>query len=432
MSLALEVLALPFLACLVLAGIHAYLGLHVLARGVIFVDLAFAQIAALGMAAALLAGHPAGSDGAYAYALAFTAAGAALFATRRRQVTVIPQEAIIGIVYAVAAALTVLVLDRLPQGGDQIKQLLVGDVLAVGPAEVTRTAVVYATIGLVHWLLRRPLLALSFRREAAAARGWDFVFYFTFGVVVTSSVRIAGVLLVFAYLIVPAVAGALLAPTIRGRLIVGWSVGFAVSVLGLSASYAWDLPPGAAVVATFGAVLAAIAAVRGIGALGRRARREGARALAGVAAALAGLVALAGAFLAAAPAADHPWLDAVEYVAPSLRVAFLTPRERAALADARAAIARGALELERLRALEADVQFGTRSIDPERRERLRQFLAGRAEIVAGDRMVLATLGRHARERQRFAVGLPLAIAGAAAAVWLGRIARRAPGATPAP
>jgi hypothetical protein len=113
-------------------------------------------------------------------------------------------------------------------------------------------------------------------------------------------------------------------------------------------------------------------------------------------------------------------------------VAFLTPRERAALADARAAIARGALELERLRALEADVQFGTRSIEPERHERLRQFLAGRAEIVAGDRMVLATLGRHARERQRFAVGLPLAIAGAAAAVWLGRIARRAPGATPAP
>src|SRR5205085_3233143 len=193
------------------AGIHAYLGLHVLARGVIFVDLAFAQLAALGMAAALLTGHASGSDAAYGYALAFTAAGALLFTFRRgtghgpsAPSGAIPQEAIIGIVYAVAAALTVIVLDRLPQGGDQIKQLLVGDVLAVGSADVTRIAVVYAAIGGVHWLVRRPLLALSFGRGVRAARVWDFVFYVTFGVVVTSSVRIAGVLLVFAYLFVPA------------------------------------------------------------------------------------------------------------------------------------------------------------------------------------------------------------------------------------
>jgi zinc/manganese transport system permease protein len=423
-SVALEILALPFLACLVLAGIHAYLGLHVLARGVIFVDLAFAQIAALGMAAALLAGHALGSDAAYGYALVFTAAGAALFATRRSLTTTIPQEAIIGIVYAVAAALTVLVLDRLPQGGDQIKQLLVGDVLAVGRTEVARTAVVYAAIGLVHWLLRRPLLALSFRTGTSVSRAWDFVFYFTFGVVVTSSVRIAGVLLVFAYLIVPAVAGALVSGTVRGRLIVGWSVGFAVSVLGLTASYAWDLPPGAAVVATFGAVLAAIAIVRGVIGLARRTRREGPRALAGIGVTLAALVALAGGFLVAVPGADHPWLDAVETVAPPVQTTFLTPRERATAADARAAIARGAAQLESLRALEADVQFGTQQLDPARRERLRQFLAGRGEIVAGDRMVLATLRRRARERQRFAIGIPLAIGGGVAAVWLGRFAGR--------
>jgi zinc/manganese transport system permease protein len=424
-SLALEILALPFLACLVLAGIHAYLGLHVLARGVIFVDLAFAQIAALGMAAALLAGHALGSDGAYVYALAFTAAGAALFSVTRRHAGhagQIPQEAIIGIVYAVAAALTVMVLDRLPQGGDQIKQLLVGDVLAVSPVEVTRTAAVYAAIGLVHWIVRRPLLALSFGRGRRGARAWDFLFYFTFGVVVTSSVRIAGVLLVFAYLIVPAVAGALVSDTVRGRLAIGWTVGFAVSVLGLSASYAWDLPPGAAVVATFGAVLASIACLRALIALWRRTRNEGPRALAGVAVVPSGLVALAGAFLVAVPSGDHLWLDAIERIAPPVLTTFLTSGERATLADSRLAIARGSAELARLRALETDVQFGTRQLDPDQRDRLRQFLAGRGEIVAGDRLVLATLRRHARERQRFVLGGPLALGGGAVAWWLARYA----------
>jgi zinc/manganese transport system permease protein len=432
-SLALEILVLPVLACLVLAGIHAYLGLHVLARGVIFVDLAFAQVAALGMAAALLAGHALGSDAAYSHALVFTAAGAALFATVRTNAThhaeggggadSIPQEAIIGIVYAVAAALTVMILDRLPQGGDQIKQLLVGDVLAVTGTEVARTAAVYAGIGLVHWLVRRPLLALSFGGEVSARRAWDFLFYFTFGVVVTSSVRIAGVLLVFAYLIVPAVAGALVSATVRGRLLVGWTVGFAVSVLGLTASYRWDLPPGAAVVSTFGAVLACIAGAHGIVVLARRARREGLRALSGIAAVVAGLVAIAGAFLAAVPGADHPWLNAAETVAPIVLTTFLTEGERRTFAESHAAIARGAAELDRLRALAVDVQWGTRELDPERRERLRQFLASRGEIVAGDRLVLATLRRHARHRQRFVVGLPLAMIGATAAFGLARHAR---------
>jgi zinc/manganese transport system permease protein len=429
-SVAVEILALPFLACLVLAGIHAYLGLHVLARGVIFVDLAFAQIAALGMAAALLAGHPLGGEGAYGYALVFTAAGALLFAFRRAPSAhgappgSIPQDAIIGIVYAVAAALTVMVLDRLPQGGEQIKQLLVGDVLAVSGADVTRTAVIYAAVGLVHVLARRPLLALSFGGEVRAARVWDFVFYFTFGVVVTSSVRIAGVLLVFAYLIVPAVAGALVSATVRGRLIVGWTVGFAVSVLGLTASWTWDLPPGAAVVATFGAVLATISLARGVIHLGQRVSHEGPRALAGIGAAFATLVALAGAGLVIAPGADHLWLDAVERVAPPVLTAFLTPRERETLAHSRAAIARGTAQLEQLRVLEADVRFGVRDLEPDKRERLGQFLAGRGEIVAGDRMVVATLRRHARQRQRFALGLPLAIGGGAAALWLARRAQR--------
>lgn len=212
--------------------------------------------------------------------------------------------------------------------------------------------------------------------------------------------------------------------TVRGRLIVGWSVGFLVSVLGLTASYAWDLPPGAAVVAAFGAVLGTIAGGRAFIALAHRARQEGPRALAGVGAVLAAASAVAGAFLAVAPRADHPWLDALESVAPPLRTAFLTTHERSVFRDAQAAIVRGAAELERLRTLEADVQFGARAITAEQRERLRQFLAGRGEIVAGDRLMLLTLRRHARHRQRFVLGVPLALGGAAAAIALGRVAAR--------
>src|SRR6059036_432435 len=253
----LELLAVPFLACLVLTGIHVYLGLHVLARGVIFVDLALAQIAALGISVAVLAGHPIQSDPAYWYALAFTIGGAAVFALSRLHAAPVPAEAIIGIVYAVSAAITVLAVDRAPQGSEHIKQLLVGSILTVTPAEVARLAVLYALIGALHVLIRRPLLEISFDPEGARGnrrtiRGWDFCFYVTFGVVVRSSVRVAGVLLVFSYLIVPAAVAALLAGSVARRLVTGWALGFLVSVLGLWASFAWDLPTGAAVVATFG------------------------------------------------------------------------------------------------------------------------------------------------------------------------------------
>lgn len=424
MTLAVEILALPCLACVVLAGIHAYLGLHVLARGVIFVDLAFAQVAALGMATALLAGHAPASEAAYVYALVFTMIGAVLFASARGhgmpavgRGTAIPPEAIIGIVYAVAAALTVLVLDRIPQGGDQVRQLLVGDLLGVSGADVARVAGVYAAIGVVHWLVRRPLLAVSV--GARTARGWDLVFYVTFGVVVTSSVRIAGVILVFAYLIVPAVAGALVVRTVRGRLLVGWTVGVLVSVLGLSISYVWDLPPGAAVVATFGAALALVAGLRALIGLVRRTQREGRRALAKTGVVVAAAIALAGAGLAAFPGADHPWLDALEAVVPLVQTAFLTRYEQRVLADSRRAIEHATTELGQLRTLEADAQFGSRALDSAGRDRLRQFVAGRSEIVAGDRLVVATLRRHARHRQRFTLGVPMILGGLAVmAGWL--------------
>ena len=422
----LDLLWLPFLACLMLTGIHVYLGLHVLARGVIFVDLALAQVAALGITIAFLAGHPMQSEAAYWYALAFTVGGAGLFSlTRFRRAAAIPQEAVIGIVYAVSAALAVLVVDRAPQGAEHIKQLLVGSILTVTPGETARLALLYTIIGAVHVAIRRRLLEISFDPDGAstrgrAVRGWDFAFYVTFGVVVTSSVRAAGVLLVFSYLIVPAAVGALLSGSVASRLVIGWTVGAMVSALGLWASFAWDLPTGATVVATFGALMAVVACALGLWALARSVRERGWEALRGVAIVACAAIGLAGMLLAAFPRMDHYWIDWTEDTAPLVEMVFLMPAERQAWRDSREALERGTAELRRLTTLEVDARWGRATLTLEQQERLRQFLASRGEITAGDRFVLKTLRGRARERQRFWLGLPLLALGIAGALTLAR------------
>jgi zinc/manganese transport system permease protein len=412
----LDLVAVPFLACLVLTGIHVYLGLHVLARGVIFVDLALAQVAGLGLSVAVLAGHSIQSAAAYWYALVFTVAGAAVFAVSRVHRGPIPHEAIIGIVYAVSAAVVVLVVDRAPQGSEHIKQLLVGSILTVTAGDVAAIAVLYAGVGLVHWLIRRPLLEISLDPEGARQRGralraWDFVFYSTFGLVVTSSVRLAGVLLVFSYLIVPAAVAALLASGVTARLLVGWGFGLLVSALGLGASWTWDLPTGAAIVTTFGVFLAVVALLVSARAGWQRVRVRGLQAVADLAIVGAGLLGLAGVLLAALPGMDQPWLDALEELVPAVRQAFLDAGERDAWAESRQAIDEGLAELDRARRLQEEAQWGERAMPDEMQERLRQYIAGRAELVAGDRLVLRSLRARARQRQRFWLGLPLIIVG---------------------
>jgi len=419
-----EFLWAPFLACLVLTAIHVYLGLHVLARGVIFVDLALAQVAALGVTIAFLAGHAIQSEAAYWYALAFTLGGAALFAASRTRRAPVPQEAIIGIVYAVSAAAAVLVVDRAPQGGEHIKQILVGSILTVTPAEVGTLALLYAPIGVLHWLVRRPLLEISFDPEGAGARravrAWDFVFYASFGVVVTSSVRLAGVLLVFAYLIVPATAAAALARSARGRLLVGWALGLLVSVAGLVASWTWDLPTGATVVVTFGVLVAAVAVALAVHAGARATRERGVEALRGPSVGLCAVVGVAGLMLVLVPRMDHWWLDWLEASVPVAQTLFLSADERETRRDTEDDIRRSVAELERVRAMQREAQWGTRPVTDEMRERMRQYLAGRAEIVAGDRLVLRTLQARARARQRWWLGVPLLVLGAGAALWLAR------------
>jgi zinc/manganese transport system permease protein len=264
-----EFLLLPFLAGLILTGIHAYLGVHVVERGVIFVDLSLAQIAALGTTAAYLAGHDLHSTVTYFWSLGFTILGAAIFAfTRVHRETRIPQEAIIGIVYAVSAAAAILAMSRAPEGTEHLKDMLVGNILTVNTATVVKTAVLYALVGLFHFIFRKKFLAISVGAHTGEAENipnlkfWDFLFYTSFGFVVTSSVAIAGVLLVFSYLIVPSVAAMLYAQSIGKRLAIGWTMGALVSAVGILLSFKFDLPTGAAIVCTFGIALLLLAIVR--------------------------------------------------------------------------------------------------------------------------------------------------------------------------
>ncbi|MFH1530173.1 MAG: metal ABC transporter permease [Pseudomonadota bacterium] len=258
-----EMMALPFAECLVLVGIHSYLGLHVLRRQVIFVDLALAQIAALGTTIAFLFQIDPLSKGAYVFSLVATVLGAALFSLTRFRREKIPQEAVIGLVYALASAVGILIVARAPRGAEHIQQILTGQLLWVKGSEVAAAAAVYTLVGAFHFIFRRKFMAISDDPERARADGinvrlWDFLFYVSFGLVITHSVRTAGVLLVFVFLVVPAILGILITSRLTLQLLIGWGVGLLVSVGGLALSYRTDMATGPTVVSLYGAVLLAV------------------------------------------------------------------------------------------------------------------------------------------------------------------------------
>lgn len=274
-----DVLALPFfrvaaLAALVLAGIHAYLGFHVVRRGVLFVDLALAQMAALGVALSVVLDLEHHGFLSYLLALGMTFVGAALFAWLRGRARNVPLEAFIGIVFATAQAAVFLVLEKSPAGPEHLKETLVGSLFTIEPGHLATVAGLYGAVGIVHFLVRRPFFEITSDPEGAARRGrrlflWDFFFYATFGLVVTSSVQMAGVLLVFGYLVIPAVAGLLASPRTGVALAVGWVFGVAGSLLGLLGSVQFDLPAAPSILVTLTVMLAALGAVLGLRRRGR-------------------------------------------------------------------------------------------------------------------------------------------------------------------
>src|SRR5438132_3551344 len=255
-----EVMFWPIVACVLLPWLLVYLGLHVVQRGIIFIDIAMAQMASLGICLAVLLHLDLESWTTFGIALAFTLVGAAIFSVTGKRASQIPQEAVIGISYVVAAAAAVLLLSRAAEGDEEIKNMLVGNLLLVTPREVWKCFALFVAVGIFHFVLRKSFLLVSFDRDRAHQQGlrvrwWDFLFYAAFGLVVTSFVRIAGVLLVFSYLIVPAVCGINLATRISHRLLIGWVIAWVGGIAGLFLSFWWDLPSGAAIVCTFGAIL---------------------------------------------------------------------------------------------------------------------------------------------------------------------------------
>jgi zinc/manganese transport system permease protein len=377
MSDALAFLLPPFLVAVCLVGIHTYFGLQVLARRVIFVDLALAQVAALGATVGFMLGHPAQGLAAYGYSLAFAVAAAALLAGTRAWAGRVPQEALIGVVYVVAAAASILLIDRAPQGAEHLKQILTGNILTSGTDELAVIVPLYAAVGAVHWMLRRRL-------DGAGPFAWEFVFYATFGVVVTSSVAIAGVLLVFSFLIIPAAIGVIYASSPARQLAIGWTTGTLASAVGLGLSFALDLPTGATMVCTFGAALA----VAGLlWPLVRAGRAQAIRR---------GIVALR-------------WV-AAEHMFPSLRALYFSRTEQATFADAGAYAERYRVAADALNDEERKSRSDG-SLDDFGVARLSSFLKSYSEMRRGEQFVMDEVRARARARVRWIVsGALLALA----------------------
>jgi zinc/manganese transport system permease protein len=248
----------------VLPPLLVYLGLHVVKREVIFVDLALAQVATMGTCIALILGFKFGDLTTFWISLGVTFLAAGLFSwSRSIEQHEVPQEAIIGITFVVAAAAVILLLSRVAGGKEELENLLTGDILNVTVSDVAKRAGTFAALGVFYGVFHKrfALISENFRQALASGmyvRLWDFLFYAAFALVVVSFVRIAGVLLTFAYLIVPAVCAVMLARTWLQRLIVGWTLAAIASVAGLWASYKFDLPTGAAIVVACGLLLAIV------------------------------------------------------------------------------------------------------------------------------------------------------------------------------
>ena len=386
----------PFLVAFCLVGIHAYFGIQVLTRNVVFVDLALAQIAALGATVAFMLGHPAQGLAAYGYSLAFTLLAAVLLAWTRAWSTRIPQEALIGVIYVVAAAAAILLIDRAPQGTEHLKQILTGNILTTGSEELAIIVPLYAAVGVLHWLMRRGL-------AQAGSFAWEFAFYASFGIVVTSSVALAGVLLVFSFLIIPASIGVLYARTLPCRLAVGWIAGTMTSALGLAASFAFDLPTGATMVCAFGGALALAGLVYPFlfGDALAAARRGVAALRWGAAVILAGSALL----LMLAPRVDQPLIDAAEYLFPPLRAVYFTAAEAAAYADAGDDAERHRVEAERLNDLETRSRSQGDALDDDMVRKISSFLKSYGEMRRGEEFVMRELRARARERIRWFAGV---------------------------
>jgi zinc/manganese transport system permease protein len=328
------------------------------------------------------------------------------------------------VLYVVATAATVLVVDRSPQGAEHVKKMLVGGLLSVSPDEVIRFLILYGAIGALHCLFRRQLLAAATEAPAQGSGSiilWDLIFYLSFGLVVTSSVSVAGVLLVFCFLIVPALIGSLFSSHIGIALLIGWAAGTIASACGVFGSFLIDAPTGAVTVVAFALVLVLAGAVRAFVLAPPPQRARNCRlGLRGSALLLCAAAGLSGAWMILAPAGDHPLLAPVELALGISPEQFMTGLERGDFSEAAATERRHRAEIDRLHELERRTRWQGEQLSPDDVRRIGSVQQTLTEMGRGERFVVDYLRTRARERERWYVGLPLAVLGAAgfgAMIW---------------
>jgi len=240
---ALNFLVYPFLACLLLIVIHAYFGIHILQRGIIFVDLALAQFIGVGIALSFLLGEEHGTI----LALVFAMLGAFILSLSKRVARFVNIEAFIGVLYIFSVSAAILILDRSPHGLEEFKTILNGNIIWVTPHEVLTTLLVYGAVGVLHFILRKQFLALSYEGKGGAFL--EFLFFASFAVVLVKSVKMAGILQVFSFLVIPALIGRLYSLKPFVVLMIGWIIGVLITIAGIAISYKLDAPTAPVIVA---------------------------------------------------------------------------------------------------------------------------------------------------------------------------------------
>lgn len=426
MSDALSFLLLPFAASVAFVLIHAYLGVHVLRRKVVFADLALAQLSALGATVAFAVGHSPSSAAGFAYALLFTTIGAALLTLARRLARFVSQEAFVGILYVFATAATVLVVDRAPQGAEHVKRILLGNILTVAPRELASLAGLYAVIALLHWFARRPLLAISgettpIGRSMFAVSIWDFLFFLSLGVVVASSVSTAGVLLVFSFLIVPAVIGSIFSTDVRVVLAIAWGCGIVACAAGLAGAYMLDLPTGAAMVTAFTLLLVLAGIAKALVLVDVRERSAHLRSAATALLGLALLSTFASSlWLLLNPTADQPLAALFEGATGMDPAHFLSAGDRDIYESATRDMARFQGEVDQLNARERSARYQAEPLSDDDIRRIASYQQSFNEMARGERFVQEVLLGKARARERWIVGLPAAVIALLGLGWLAR------------
>jgi zinc/manganese transport system permease protein len=341
----------------------------------------------------------------------------------------VSQEAFVGILYVAATAATILVVDGSPQGAEHVKKILIGSILTVEPPELIKFAVLYGAIGLLHWFARGPMLAVASEAQPAdrsrlAVSLWDFLFFLSFGVVVTSSVTTAGVLLVFSFLIVPAVIGSMFSRAVPVVLAIAWSAGIVASALGLAGSFMLDLPTGAAMVVAFVLILVLAGLAKALVFVPTAQRRHNGWIATNATAVLILAAVLASSlWLIFNPAADQPLLTMLERATGLGPASFLDETDRATYQEATRDAARFQQEVMALNAKERAARVGTPLSDEEVR-RVASYQQSFNEMARGELFVEDVLRAKARRRERWIVGLPAILVALAGLFLLARSWRK--------